>query len=37
MYEVEQDFCVSISVSKYFTTLDSPKVGGAYDVLLSEK
>ena len=31
MYEVEQNVCVPISVSNIFTTLASPKVGGASD------
>ena len=29
MYEVEQNFSVPISVSNKFTTLASPKIGGA--------
>lgn len=33
MYEVEQNFGVPISVSNYFTTLASPKVGAAIDNL----
>ena len=35
MYEVEQNLCLPVSVSNYFTTLAAPKVGCASDETIS--